>query len=431
MSTSENRIFALDYDQHDFANGLRLITVPAPYPNVISMYIVVAAGSRNEVEPGRTGFAHFFEHMMFRGTPDFPPHRYEAVLQETGASSNAYTDDDRTVYHTTFTKEDFETIVAMEADRFQNLQYSVEDFRTEALAVYGEYNKDSAEPLHKMFEVLRDTAFDVHTYKHTTMGFLRDIVEMPNMYEYSRLFFDRFYRPEYCIIVVVGDITPAASRDVVERYWGAWKRGSYRAEIPVEPAPQGARERTIDWETPTLPYVMIAFRAAAYSDSAVDAPALDLVSFLGFSENSELYRKLVLEEQKVDVLYSSNADHVDPYLFTVLTRVKNPADVQAVRESILDRLRRFAAEPVPLEELEKVKKHLRYRFALGMNHSEAIASTLAHYVSLRRTPETINRLYRTYEALTPADLQSVSSRYFHDSGRTIVTLAHRGAGVDA
>ncbi|WP_321470322.1 pitrilysin family protein [uncultured Paludibaculum sp.] len=424
---ADAKIFAYDYDQYDYPNGLRLITVPAPYPQVVSLYIVVQTGSRNEVEEGRSGFAHFFEHMMFRGTPAFPPERYEAVLQETGASSNAYTDDDRTVYHTTLTKEDFERVLAMEADRFQNLDYPLEGFQTEALAVLGEYNKDSTEPVNKLMEVLRDTAFDTHTYKHTTMGFLRDIERMPQMYDYSRTFFDRFYRPEYTTLIVAGDVEPAEVRAQVERHWGAWQRGQYLCTPPVEPAQSAPREAHIPWPTHTLPYLLVAHHAPAYNDESIDGAALDIISFLGFSESSPLYEKLVIEDQSIDLLWASNADHVDPYLFTVMARIKEEPLVPSVRESILSTLQSFAEKPVEADLLANVKSHLRYRFALGLDNSEAIAASLAHYISLRRTPETINRLYRLYEQVTPEILQSVAARYFHANGRTIVTLANGAA----
>jgi zinc protease len=418
------KAFAFDYDQHDFPNGLRLITVPLPYPEVVSLYIVVGAGSRNEVEPGRSGFAHFFEHMMFRGTPAFPPERYEAVLQETGASSNAYTDDDRTVYHTTFVREDLDTLLAMEADRFQNLAYPEEAFRTEALAVLGEYNKDSAEPVNKLFEVLRENAFTTHTYRHTTMGFLADIVAMPTMYDYSRTFFHRFYRPEYTTLVVAGDVAPDALREMVDRHWGGWRRGSYPCDVPAEGPPAGPREARIPWATPTLPYLLLGWRSFPYSDEETASPALDLLSYLGFSESSPLYQKLVLDEQIVDLLWASNVDHVDPYLFTVLARPKGAQHLARVRAEIEATLAGFREPPVETGQLERVKSHLRYSFAQGLNNAESVASTLAHYVSLRRTPETINRLYRQYEALTPEDLQRAAQTCFAEERRTAVTLEH-------
>jgi len=417
------KAFPYPYTQDDFPNGLRLITISTDYPNVVSVFIVVQAGSRNEVEAGKSGFAHLFEHMMFRGTKMYPTARYEATLKAAGASSNAYTTDDLTAYHTTFSKEDLETILRMEADRFQNLEYTPAVFKTEALAVLGEYNKNSANPMSKLREALRDTAFDRHTYKHTTMGFLKDIQDMPNQYEYSRLFFDRYYRPEYTTIVVAGDATRDLVRPLAEKYWGSWKRGSYRADVPREPARLGPRSNHVAWPTPTLPWVLAAFHGPAYSDTETDQVTLDLIAFLGFSESSDLYQKLVIQEQKVDVLEADNPDRVDPYLFTVAARVKNQKDLEGVREDILATLDRFREKPVDRKRLDEVKRHLRYSFALTMDNSEAVAGIAARFVALRRTPATINKVYELYERVTREDIQGVARKYFAENGRTIVTLS--------
>lgn len=102
------------------SNGLKVIVVPTGFPNIVSLQIPVQTGSRNEVEPGKSGFAHFFEHMMFRGTKAYPPDRYKDILTQAGARQNAYTTDDYTNYHTTFAKEDLETMLKIEADRFMN-----------------------------------------------------------------------------------------------------------------------------------------------------------------------------------------------------------------------------------------------------------------------------------------------------------------------
>ena len=195
------KIFPYPYTQADLPNGLRLVTVPTDYPNIVAVYIVVQTGSRNEIEPGHTGFAHLFEHLMFRGTEQFPVEKYTATLRRIGAASNAFTTDDFTCYYTTISKEDLATVLTMEADRFQHLRYAEPQFKTETQAVLGEYNKNSSNPAEKLDEVLSDTAFDKSTYKHTTMGFLKDIQDMPNQYEYSLKFFDRYYRPEYATII--------------------------------------------------------------------------------------------------------------------------------------------------------------------------------------------------------------------------------------
>ncbi|HWQ55642.1 MAG TPA: pitrilysin family protein [Bryobacteraceae bacterium] len=419
---TQSKIFPYQYTQEDLPNGLRVVTVPTDFPNIVSLFIVVQAGSRNEVEPGHTGFAHLFEHMMFRGTEKFPPEKVEQTLQKAGAASNAYTSADLTAYHITFSREDLETMLMMEADRFQNLKYPENVFRTETLAVLGEYNKNSANPISKLFEVLQDTAFDRHTYKHTTMGFLKDIQDMPNQYEYSLKFFNRYYRPEYTTIVVAGDVKPGQVRPLVDKYWGKWQRGGYKAEIPVEPPQQGPRAAHVDWPTATLPWVAVAYKAPAYTDTEPDSAALDALAFLGFSSTSDLYQKLVVREQRVDDLDTYNPDSVDPFLFTVLARIKKADDVHYVRDQVLETMKNLRDKPVPKERLDAVKNHLRYSFSLRMDNSEAVAGAVARYVALRRTPETIDRLYARYAALTPDDIQRAARKYLIDEGCTIVTL---------
>jgi zinc protease len=143
-ATQQRKIFPYNYQIDDLPNGLRLVTVPTDQPNLVALYIVVRAGSRNEVEPGRSGYAHFFEHLMFRGSKNYTAAQRDEILKRAGASSNAYTTDDRTVFHEVFSKEDLDQVMKLEADRFENLQYDPAAFKTEALAVLGEYKKNSS-----------------------------------------------------------------------------------------------------------------------------------------------------------------------------------------------------------------------------------------------------------------------------------------------
>jgi len=421
-ASGPGKIFPYAYTQEDLPNGLRLVIAPTDFPNIVATYIVVQAGSRNEVEAGHTGFAHFFEHVMFKGTKLYPKEKYNATLQQIGASSNAFTTDDFTCYYTVFSKEDLPTVLAMEGDRFQNLEYTEPEFRTEALAVLGEYNKNSSNPISKMSEVLRETAFDRHTYKHTTMGFLADIKDMPNQYEYSKKFFDRFYRPEYTTIVVVGDVKAKAVRELVEKNWGGWKKGSYKADIPVEPPQDKPRTANVDWQGPTLPMIAVAFKGPAYTDDAKDSAALDALAYVAFSPTSDLYQQLVIKEQKVDGLGAGAAARVDPQLFTINARVKKQADVEYVRDRILETVKAFQEKPVEAARLDAIRKRLRYQLALTLDSSDAIAGVLASYIALRRSPETLNKLYDQYAALTPEDVQKAASKYLAENSRTIVTV---------
>lgn len=421
---TRGKIFPYPYEMKDLDNGLRVIVIPTDYPNLVSLQIPVATGSRNEVEPGKSGFAHFFEHMMFRGTEKYPAELRLDILKNVGANQTAYTTDDYTNYHITFSKEDLETVLEFEADRFMNLKYSVEDFKTEARAVLGEYNKDSAEPVYKLLERQRDLAFKVHTYKHTVMGFIEDVEAMPDQFDYSLEFFDRYYRPEYTTIIVAGDVEPQHVFQLVEKYWGDWERGSYEAQIPEEPAPDGPLYDHVNWETPTLPWITIAFRGPAFSDETLDRAVLDMIAGAAFIPSSELYEKLVMKEQKVLALWPYFPYQKDPFPLSIMAQVKDPADVWYVRDQIMQTLAGLRTEPLSTSRLQDVKSLIRYVFALRMDNSEAIAEVLPPLIALTRDPETINRMYDRIEEVTPATIQEVANRYFNDQGMVMVTLSH-------
>jgi zinc protease len=424
----ERKIFPYNYTIDDLPNGLRLVTIPTDYPNLVALYIVVQTGSRNEVEPGKSGYAHLFEHLMFRGSENFTPAQRNEILKRAGASDNASTWDDKTVYYDIFSKEDLDKVMQLQADAFQRLKYTEDAYKTETRAVLGEYNKNSANPINKLYEVMRATAYKSHTYSHTTMGFIQDIEDMPNQYQYSLEFYNRYYRPEYTTILVVGDVNRQQTLDLTRKYFGDWKRGQYVPKIPTEPEQAGARTAKIDWPTPTNPYMAVAFRGPAYADDRKDKAALDILASIAFGENSDINQRLVLKEQKVDFIEVSFDDQIDPELFAVLTRVKDRKDMDYVRDQILATFKRYTTENVPQDKLDQTRSRMRYATSLSMNSSQAIARAISPYVALRRTPETINKLFSLYDTITPADIRAAAARYFVERNRTTVTLAQADKG---
>ena len=418
-----HKVFPYQYKTDDLPNGLRVVTVPTDYPNLVALYIVIGTGSRNEVEANKSGYAHFFEHLMFRGSENFPAGRFDEIMKKAGASSNAYTSDDRTVYHETFAKEDLDEIMRLEADRFQKLKFTPEQYKTEAGAVLGEYNKNSANPFFKMHEVLRETAFRKHTYSHTTMGYLADIKDYPNQYDYAWQFFNRFYRPENATIIVVGDVKQPEVLAMVKKYWGEWKRGDYKQEIPAEPAQTEARSKHIEWSSATLPIVTVAYRAPAFSETEKDKAALDLLGEIAFGRNSELYDRLVDKEQKAVFVGAGADNNIDPELFTATAQVRDVKDLNYVRDEIIKTYKRFSTETVPQKQLDEMRSRNRYGFAMAMNSNDAIAGTLARFVALRRSPETIDRVFALYDSVTADDIKRMAAKYFTDNNQTVITLA--------
>ena len=409
-------------------NGLKVIVVPTGFPNIVALYIPVQTGSRNEIEPGKSGFAHFFEHMMSRGTPAYPPEKYNEVVTKAGARENANTSDDRTVYHIVFAREDLPKIMEIYADRFMNLSYPEPAFQTESKAVLGEYNKNSASPVRKLLEVQRDHAFSTHTYKHTTMGFLKDIEDMPNQYAYSKEFFKRWYRPEYTTIIVAGDVKPDEVFALVDKYWSGWQRGTYKADIPQEPPAKGPVYAHVDWPSNTLPWVTVAFHGPAFSDTQKDAAAMSTLLDLEFGQTSDLYKRLVNDEQKVDQLFYFDDPHVDPSLYTVFARVKKQADVPYVRDQIEKTFAGVRDRLEPADRVEDAKSQARYSLVRSLDNTEAVAETLAEFVKFNRSYDTINNFYRVQASLTPKDLQETAKKYFTNENLVVTTL-WKGAGL--
>lgn len=418
----ESKFFPYPFSVDTLPNRLRVVTVPIENQKLVAFYIVVRTGSRNEVEAGKSGFAHFFEHMMFRGSENYSPEQRDSIMKRAGAEGNAYTSDDRTVYHQLFAKEDLEEIFKVEADRFQHLKYTQPVYKTETLAVLGEYNKNSANPISKLNEVTRATAFKNHTYKHTTMGFVEDIQSMPNEYDYSLQFYQRYYRPENCTILLVGAIDQPRALELTRKYFSDWKTGNYRPEIPIEPAPIAAQMAHVDWPSPTLPYLLIAYRGPSYSDTVKDKAALDFLVPIAFGEDSELYQKLVLKEQKVDMLAVDFEDHIDPELFSIYIRVKDVADLPYVEAQVDATIKKFSNELIPVQKLNDTRSRMKYGTALGLDSSNAIGGFLAPYIALAGTPDTVNKVFNIYQGITPEDIRGMAEKYLVPNGKVTVTL---------
>jgi zinc protease len=403
-------------------NGLKVYVVGYDSPGLVAYYSVVRTGSRNEVEPGKSGFAHFFEHMMFHGTQSYPIDAYNAAIKQMGADSNAFTSDDLTVYHILAGKAALPKIVEIEADRFQHLIYKEPEFQKEARAVLGEYNKNASNPLEKMAEVLYDDAYSTHTYKHTTMGFLKDIENMPNEFAYSRQFFDRYYRPDNVIILVVGDVVPEEAFALVEKNYGTWQGGNKRPTVPAEPPQKKEKRSELKWPGPTLPMLLMGYHVPAFSTTNVDLPSLDVLAELLFAERAPLYKRLVIKEQKVEALAGSADPHVDPNLFTVLARIKKPDDINYVEKAISDEIARVAKEGVDEKTLAEVQSHVKYAFAGQLSTADRTATTAASFLALTGDLSSINAYFALYDKVTSADIKRVAAQYFQPTNRTVVTL---------
>jgi zinc protease len=306
-----------------------------------------------------------------------------------------------------------------------NLLYSEPDFRTEAGAVLGEYQQSATTPFGFLNEKLRETAFDLHTYRHTTIGFEADVRAMPEGFDYSLDFHRRHYRPENVVLVFAGDFDFDRTERWVREYYSAWEPGYVAPQIPVE-APQTApRERTVVFPGRTLPILSTNWRAPAWSATDRTAVAAGVLGRVAFGPNSELFRRLVLREQKVGSLSASFGLLRDPYLVGVFTTVLNPADIDEVRSEILATAARFREELVDARELEDAKSNMKYGFLMSLETPQNIAFAMIQPVVMTGRLEAIEDFYRTLETITAEDVRRAAREILVDSGRTTLTMVQQ------
>ena len=414
----------IPYEAHveTLDNGLKVIVMPMEGTGLVAYWSIARVGSRDEVEEGRSGFAHFFEHMMFRGTENFPAARYNEVLTSIGANGSAYTSDDLTAYHVSVVAEDLEQLVVLESDRFRNLSYSEPEFETEAGAVYGEYRKNRTNPLYSLYEAMTGTAFNDHPYGHMVIGYEDDIAAMPTMYDYSRSFFSRYYRPDNVILFVVGDVTPDGVMSLVAKYYGDWEAGYVPPDIPVEASQEEERRVEVTYDGRTLPYVWLAYKFDAFSPADTRWAAADLLVELAFGFTSEAYRRLVLDEQVVEFLAADTSLNRDPNLLDIYSRIKDPDRVDYVLEVIDATIAEFQATPPEEDRLNALKSRLKYGFVMGLDTPDSTAGRLARFVAVSGGLEDVETLYRTYDAVTPGDVLEAARHYLDPSRRTVAIL---------
>jgi len=424
-----NAIFPFEVHRHTLANGLKVLFIPMPSDGLSSYWTIMRTGSRDEVEAGVTGFAHFFEHMMFRGSEKYPADVYDGIVKKIGADANAYTTDDYTAFHMSLATEDLPQVIEIEADRFQNLSYPEAAFKTEAGAVYGEYRKGRTDPYDVLFEALQNTAFDVHTYKHTTIGFEADIEKMPEQYEYSKTFFKRFYRPENAVVVVSGDFDEAKTLAEIEQKYASWKPGYEKPAIPVEPEQTAARRVDVEFDGQTLPILCVTYKGPAFDPSDKDMVAGKLVGELLFGETSALYKKLVLDEQRVESLQASFDSTRDPGLWGVFAMVKDVDQIDDIEREIRVAVDELASEGVAPDQLDAVRSNMKYRFLSGLSSPAELSDAIARMVALTGDVTAIDTLYQTMDTLTSDDVKAAAKKYLTPERSTIARLRTKGVAL--
>jgi zinc protease len=417
----------LEYQVTTLPNGLTLVTQEDHSTPIVHLQLWYHVGSKNE-KPGRTGFAHLFEHLMFKGSKNVEPEGHTSMIAAVGGQSNAYTTEDVTVFWETVPAQYLPMVLWLEADRMATLRIDRSTLTNEREVVKEERRmRVDNQPFGRLSEIIFDQAFTVHPYKHATIGSMVDL-EAASIDD-VREFYKTYYVPENATIALVGDFDTAQAVQLVSQYLGRVPKAEQPVprDIPKEP-PLG-RERRVTLRQPwPLPAVVIAYHITF--DGHPDSYPLHMASkVLSDGQSSRIYRKLVYE-QGVALAASGEGNIIeDPNLFYAVAFVQPGQRPEDAIDALIGEFDRLKAEPISARELERAKNQFARDYILGRQSNEQKAQMLAHALVIHRDVKTADGEFDIFQKMTPEDIQRVARTYFTPQNRLVLTLLPAAAGA--
>ncbi|HEY7500094.1 MAG TPA: pitrilysin family protein [Vicinamibacterales bacterium] len=406
----------LKTESHTLDNGLQVVLAQDTSRPVVNVQVWYRVGSKDE-RKGRTGFAHLFEHMMFRGSANVGPEEHMRYVREAGGAVNAYTNFDRTVYWETVPSNHLERVLWLEADRMASLVVNDENFKKEREVVKEERRLRFENPPYGMLaEWVLDATFQVYPYKYLPIGSMDDLnaATAADVKE----FFDTYYVPDNATLVIVGDFDPKLALGYARTHFSRIPRSKGVARVKAE-EPAQKEVRVVNKADPKapLPAVASAFKLPprGHADTYPLQMAFDILSS---GESSRLYRRLVYEEQSAVAAQAQLLLLEGPsvgFLFGVANQGKDVKDVAKSIRAVVDGL---AGAPPSADELDKVRNTIVSRLVVGRQTMQDKADNLGEAASLMGDPERYNTELTKYQAVTAADVQRVVKEYLAEPRET-------------
>ena len=416
----------LDYTITTLPNGLRVVLLEDHSTPIVHAEIWYHVGSKNE-RPGRTGFAHLFEHMMFKGSKNVEPEGHPSWISSVGGQSNANTTEDATVFWQTFPAQYLPLVLWLEADRMASLRIDESVFKTERQVVKEERRmRVENQPYGRLNEIIYDQAFTVHPYKHPTIGSMQDL-EAASVDD-VREFFKTYYVPNNATLVLVGDFETKEATALVHQYLGRIPKSATPVprDIPKEP-PQKQERRVRLEESWPLPAVVVAHHITY--DGHPDSYPLHIASkVLSDGQSSRIYKKLVYEKQIALAAFGGGNIIEDPNLFFAVAIVQPNHTPEEAAAALIAELDRLKAEPISDAELQQAKNQFARDYIIGRESNRDKAQTLGHAVVIHDDIKTADGEFDIFMNMSAKDVQRVAQTYFTPENRIVLTIMPRGAG---
>ncbi len=415
---AQTRMPQLKYTDRTLANGLRVLTAPDPSSPTVAIQVWYHVGSKDD-PPNRSGFAHLFEHIMFKSTKNMKSEMMDRLTEDVGGFNNAFTADDVTVYFEVVPSNYLETLIWAEADRLSGLNVDDMNFKSERDVVKEEFRQGVLAPPYGRFEyLLQQKSFLEHPYKRPTIGSIEDLdaASLKDVQE----FHTTYYRPDNATLVVVGDFDPAQLDKWVDKYFGPIaKPARPLPRVQVKEPPRKSEIRLTEYGRNDLPAVGLTYLTPRQADA--DSDALRVAdAILSAGESSRLYNSLVYNQQLAVEVNSSAETREDVSLFVLIAVLSEGKKVEDVEKSLLAEIKKLQDTPVSAAELEKAKNQMITNSLRSRETSNGKALALGEAAVLLGDPARVNTDLDRLQAVTAADVQRVMKKYFTDTNRLVL-----------
>jgi zinc protease len=414
----------LPYQISTLPNGLRVILSEDHSTPIVHVSLWYHVGSKNE-RAGRTGFAHLFEHMMFKGSKNVEPEAHTSIISSVGGRANAYTTEDTTVFWQTLPAQYLPMVLWMEADRMATLRIDEGSFKREREVVKEERRmRVENQPYGRLQEIILDNSFRVHPYKHPTIGSMADL-EAASIAD-VRDFHSTFYVPENATLTIVGDIDSAQALQLVTQYFGRVPKAAKPVprDIPREP-PMTAERRAVIEESWPLPAVVVAYHIT-YDGHPDSYPLHILAKILSDGQSARIPRELIYNKRLALSAFGSGNLIEDPNLFYAVAIVQPGKTPQEAEAALIAEFEKLKTGGVTQQELERAQNQFARDYMLSRETNEEKAMHLAHAAVIHNDITTADGEFDIFMNTKVADVQRVARTYFNASNRIVLHILPKG-----
>lgn len=415
---AQTRMPQLKYTDRTLANGLRVLAAPDRSSPTVAIQVWYHVGSKDDPDK-RSGFAHLFEHIMFKSTKNMKSEMMDRLTEDVGGFNNAFTNDDVTVYFEVVPSNYLETLIWAEADRLSGLNVDDANFKSERDVVKEEYRQSVlAPPYGKFFYLLQQKSFAQHPYMRPTIGSIEDLdsASLKDVQE----FHSTYYRPDNATLVVVGDFDPKQLDAWIDKYFGPIPKPN--RPLPRVQVKEPARQKEMrftEYGSNDLPAVGLTYLTPRQADA--DSDALRVAdAILSAGESSRLYNSLIYTQQLAAEADANAETREDVSLFVMLAVLSGDKKAEDAEKSLLAEVKKLQDTPVSTAELDKAKNQIVTDQLRQRETSNGKALALGEAAVLLGDPARVNTDLARLQAVTAADVQRVMKKYFTDANRMVI-----------